>query len=87
MKYAVVAYYSFDSETVVYLFDDYKAACEYMAKMWQYCYNSELATDEKGIDTEGTYHEEDYAQIKWKDEENITRIWQVVGTSEPMQIN
>lgn len=35
MKYAVTVYYSFDHETVVYLFDDYKAACEYLEKMWQ----------------------------------------------------
>lgn len=62
-KYAVTVYYSFSPETVVYVFDDYKAACEYLQKMWQYCYNFELADNEENVDTEETYHEEDYAQI------------------------
>lgn len=84
MKYVVTVYYSFDPETVVYLFDDYKAACEYLGKMWQYCYNSELAENEENVDIEESYHEEDYARIFWKD--GGSRIWQVVGTSEPMII-
>ena len=86
-KYAVVVCYSFDPETVVYLFDDYQKACEYLQKMWEYCYNTELEEDKDNIDEEGTYHEEDYAQIKWADNESPTRSWQVVGVSEPMKIN
>lgn len=55
--------------------------------MWQHCYNTELAERPENIDEEGTYHEEDYAQIKWGDEENCMRIWQVVGASEPLKID
>ena len=31
--YAVVVFYSFDPETCVYLFDDYKKACDYLEAM------------------------------------------------------
>lgn len=84
--HAVVVFYSFDPETCVYLFDDYKKACDYLEAMWQHCYNCELA-DESNIDEDGTYHEENYAQIKWGDEDNALRIriWQVVPTSEPLK--
>lgn len=50
--------------------------------MWYYCYNSELAENEENVDIEESYHEEDHARIFWKD--GGSRIWQVVGTSEPM---
>ena len=86
-KYAVVVYYTFDPETYVYLFDDYKKACDYLEVMWQHCYNEELAIDENNINEDGTYHEEDYAQIKWGDEDNCMRIWQVTSISEPMKID
>lgn len=84
MKYVVVVYYSFDPATEVYPFEDYKTACDYLKKMWQHCYNAELAEDEEEVDAENTYHEEDYAKISWKD--NTNRIWQVVEISEPMVI-
>lgn len=86
-KYAVVVYYTFDSETCVYLFDTYEEACNYLQKMWEYCFNSEIATNESEVDFEMTYHEEDYAQIKWDGNDNPMRIWQVTAVSEPMKIN
>ena len=39
------------------------------------------------IDFEMTYHEEDYAQIKWNGNDNPMRIWQVTAVSEPMRLN
>lgn len=86
MRYAVVVYYTFDPESNVYLFDDYKKACDYLEVMWQHCYNLALK-DEYNIDEEGTYHEEDYAQLKWGNSDNCYRIWQVVEVSEPMKID
>lgn len=86
-QYAVIVYYSFVPESVVYLFDDYNKACEYMKNMWQYCYDSELIENEESVDQNGSYCNENYAEIKWGDEDNRTRIWQVVGTSEPMKTN
>lgn len=86
-KYAVVVYYTFDEETCVYLFDTYEEACGYLLKMWEYCFNSEIANNEGEIDFEMTYHEEDYAQIKWNGNDNLMRIWQVTAVSEPMKIN
>lgn len=86
MKYAVIVYYTFEPESLVYLFDDYKKACDYLEAMWQYCYNDALANADN-IDEDGTYHEDDYAQIKWGDEENIMRIWQVTNVSEPLKID
>lgn len=86
-EYAVVVYYTFDSETCVYLFDTYEKACNYLQKMWEYCFNSEIANNESEIDFDMTYHEEDYAQIKWNGNDNPMRIWQVTGVSEPMKID
>ena len=82
-----VVYYTFDPETCVYLFDTNEEACDYLQKMWQYCFNSEIATNESEIDFEMTYHEEDYAQIKWNGNDNPMRIWQVTTVSEPMKIS
>lgn len=87
ISYAVVAYHTFDTETCVYSFDCYEKACAYMEAMWQHCYNEELAERPDNIDEENTYHEENYAQIKWKDGENMARIWQVACVSEPMRID
>lgn len=85
-KYAVVVYYTFDPETHVYLFDSYAEAVDYLQKMWQHCYNEELANSMVEIDVELTYHEEDYAQIKWVGNDNPMRIWQVTAVSEPLKI-
>lgn len=59
----------------MYLFDSYEEACDYLQKMWQHCYNDELTNSVAEIDVEMTYHEEDYAQIKW---ENNRRAFAVL---------
>lgn len=86
MKYAVVVYYTFDSDMKVYRFDDENEACDYMEKLWRDSLNTEIAEDETNIDFEGTYHEEYYAQIKWYHDENDVQIFQVVDISDPVRI-
>lgn len=86
-QYAVVVYYSFANESCVYLFDTYEKACSYLEAMWQYCYNAELAENPERIDEDGTYHEEAYAQIKWGNEDNCIRAWEVTAVSKPLKIN
>lgn len=86
-EYAVVETHTLYPETKVYLFTDYKKACEYLESMWQHFYNMSLATNpEEEIDEDNTYHEEDYAQIKWGYEDNNIRRWKVEEISEPMQL-
>ena len=85
MKYAVVVTYSFNGEMPVYLFDDYDKAKQYLHDMWQYCCNVELAESFVPIDELETYHEDDYAQIRWTDD-GVQRFT-LTATSEPMRIN
>lgn len=84
-KYAVVVCYTFNTESCVYLFDTYREACDYLQKMWEYCFNLEIASNESEINFKMTYHEEDYAQIKWNGTGDL-RIWRVTAVSEPMKI-
>ena len=53
--------------------------------MWIYCF--EYATEDINFKEDESYCNEDYAQIKWGDEDNLMRIWQVVVVSEPMRID
>ena len=84
MKYAVVIYQNFDADCPVYLFDDYEKANKYLHDIWENCYNIELAESIVDIDEKETYHEDDFAQIKWVDGEWMHFI--LTATSEPMKI-
>ena len=81
--YEVIVFYSFDPETCVYLFNSYKEACDYLEKMWKYCYNCEIEFG-NDINRNESYHEEDYAQIKWNSNDNDVRIWKILSVNEPM---
>lgn len=84
MKYAVVVYHSFDPQCPVYLFDTYDKAKEYLHDLWQYAYNEELANPFVELIEEETFHEEDFAQIKFADDSVMQYI--LTATSEPMKI-
>ena len=86
MKYAVVVYSSFDSDICVYLFHDYNSACEYLAKMWKYCYDLEMDDCPERVDPDGTYCNENYAQIQWDERGDYVKVWQATDISEPMAI-
>ena len=85
MKYLVVVYCSFDPQCPVYPFDNYEKAKEYLHDLWQYSYNEELANSYIPIDELETYHEDDFAQIKFADDSFMQYI--LTATSEPMKIN
>ena len=85
MKYAVVIYNTYDLECPVYLFDTYDKAKEYLHDLWQYAYNEEISNSFVEVVEEETYHEDDFAQIKWADGDVMQYI--LTATSEPMKIN
>lgn len=84
-KYAVIVYYTFDPESEVYLFDTYEKACEYLKAMYDYCFK--FAMEDEDFKEDESYCNDGYAQIKWGDEDNSMRIWQVTAVSEPMKID
>ena len=84
-KYAVIVYYTFDPESEVYLFDTYEKACEYLKAMYDYCFK--FAMEDEDFKEDKSYCNDGYAQIKWGDEDNSMRIWQVTAISEPMKID
>lgn len=85
MKYAVIVYYSFESDCSAYLLDDYNKAKEYLHDLWQDNYNEELAANITPIDEIETYHEDDYAQITWIDGDFMQYV--LTSVSEPIKIN
>lgn len=84
MKYCVVIYHNFDPDTPVYLFDMYEKAKEYLHDFWQYYYNQELSEGSK-IDEALTYHEDDFARVKWID--GCYTEFVLTCTSEPLKID
>lgn len=83
MKYCVAVYHNFDVDMSVYLFDTYEKAKEYLHDLWQYYYNEELSRW-SDIYEDLTYHEDDFAQIKWTD--GCCTQFILTCTSEPMKI-
>ncbi len=73
-KFAVISTYTFDAETHVYLFDTEQEAIDFLQEYWQWSYNCEIGNED--FDEENSYHEDDYAVVKWKD--NSSRIFQLV---------
>lgn len=84
MKYCVAVYHNFDVDMSVYLFDTYEKAKEYLHDLWQLYYNEELSEGMCAIYEDLTYHEDDFAQIKWTD--GCCTQFILTCTSEPMKI-
>lgn len=85
MKYAVIINYSFDADITIYVLDDHVKAQRYLHDLWEECYNQELAESLIDIDEQGTYHEDDYAQIQWIDGDCMCFV--LKQTYEPIEIN
>ena len=83
-KYAVVVSWEC-TNAEVYLFNEYKAACDYMYQLWKACYETERLKDSVvGLRTE---HRRDYATISWEYEDIDTeKVFQVVRTKEAIGV-
>lgn len=69
MEYIVLVYDNFNPETpVAYPFDDLLIARKYLHGLWNSCLNEEISEGGK-LDFENTFHEDEFAQIKWQDGE------------------
>ncbi len=79
-KYAVVVTWEC-AMAELYLFDEYKAACDYMYQLWKTCYEMEQLKD--GVIGLRTEHRRDFATISWEYEDIDTeKVFQVVKAKE-----
>ena len=85
MKYVVVTTCSFITDAVACEFDDYEKAKEYLHDIWQDHYNMALAENIVGVDEKTTYHQDDYAVIRWDDDDCIE--FHLTYIREPKKIN
>ena len=96
-QYAVLQNDTYDSESeVIYLFEDYTTACNWIRNAWEYRYNDMLAEQLRSWNNEivkedGCWCEDEYAQICYNDRNDETgenpiykRYWRLIGTSEPL---
>lgn len=65
--YAVVINYTFDQETLVYLFDEYNNACQFLKETYQDMAKEELEESSTFlIDKSFCCDENDYAELVWE---------------------
>lgn len=81
MKYAVIAYQNFDTDTSVYLFDDYHSAQEFMRKLFKNEKTEMENSLDFHLDQKRTYCKENLAQL-WCDNGDFTR-YVLTEPSEP----
>ena len=79
-KYLVVKTQNFDGTNEAISFSDYKKACAYLHWLWEDYLNDEYAS-ESDIDEDETYHEDDYAKVRWAD--GCQTEFRVIRASEP----
>lgn len=95
-KYAVLQNDTYDSYSeVVYLFENYEEAVEWIQKVWEDRYNQMLAEQlmpvcNARVDERGCWHQDEYAQICYSisddDEPAIyKRYWNLIPVSEPLK--
>lgn len=95
-KYAVLQNDTYDSYSeVVYLFENYEEAVEWIQKVWEDRYNQMLAEQlmpvcNARVDERGCWHRDEYAQICYSisddDEPAIyKRYWNLIPVSEPLK--
>ena len=68
MKYLVIMVHNFENDTPAYEFQEweYEKAKEYLQKMWEDYYNTEIA-EGSWLDESRCYHEDEYAVVTWVD--------------------
>lgn len=79
-KYAVITY-GFDMGSSVCLFADEQEAEEYLLKLWEDTYNTELVESYCGLCEEECFHEESFAMLSWRDGHELR--FEVIQVSEP----
>lgn len=65
---------SFEYDTPAYTFAEYNKAKAYLHKLWQDCYNTEIAENSEKLDEQQCFHEDEYAKVTWLDGDKIEFI-------------